>query len=336
MANDLQRVSMKNYLTAPSIDKYISDMLGERKTSFITTLTSMAGAGSKLGNCDKQSIMLAALKAVGMNLPIDQNLGFAWIIPYGDKAQFQLGVKGYLQLAFRTKNYITINSIEVRQGEFKGRNWIGDPILEFLPETERLKREIEGYAAGYETVDGMRKIVYWTKQSVEEHASRFSQAYRSFKAKGKSASTARSGNMSNPWATDFDSMAKKTVLKNLLSQYGELTTELQQALKYDQSYITLDEQGEEDVKYIDNMEEDVTEMITKEQQAFLLNTYPKEYIQEALFLIDLQDITQITDYEEFVKSCVEIEEENKSYQSEIVEKETKPVAKDTKKTESKK
>jgi len=315
---DLVTTSMKNYLSASAVDAYITSMLGDRKSSFITTLTSMAGSGTKLANCNKQSIMMAALKAVGMNLPIDQNLGFAWIIPYNDMAQFQLGAKGILQLALRTGNYRTINVIEVVEGEFKGRDWIGEPVIQFLGESERINKKIVGYVAGYETLNGMRKVVYWTTEAVEKHADRFSQGYKAFKKYGKSQSTAKSGNLSNPWETDFNSMAKKTVLKNLLSQYGELTTEtgsltqLGQALKMDQSVITIDDNMNETIKYIDNPStpED-TGRITKAQQELLLKTYSAEIINEALYIAGIEDITLIqTDtFDEFVKSCVKLQKE---------------------------
>ena len=316
--SDLVTTSMKNYLSASAVDAYITSMLGDRKSSFITTLTSMAGSGTKLANCNKQSIMMAALKAVGMNLPIDQNLGFAWIIPYNDMAQFQLGAKGILQLALRTGNYRAINVIEVVEGEFKGRDWIGEPVIQFSDESTRTSKKIVGYVAGYETLNGMRKVVYWTTEAVEKHAERFSQGYKAFKKYGKSQSTAKSGNLSNPWETDFSSMAKKTVLKYLLSQYGELTTEtggltqLGQVLKIDQSVITIDNNNEEVIQYIDNPSAQIDDgRITKAQQEILLKTYSQEIIQEALYLDGLEDITQITadTFDTFVKACVKLQKD---------------------------
>lgn len=309
----LQKTKMKDYLSSPNIDAYITQMLGERKSSFITTVATMAGPGSKLQNCDKQSVMMAALKAVGMNLPIDQNLGFAWIIDYGGQAQFQIGAKGFLQLALRTGNYKTINAIEVVDGEFKGRDWIGEPIIQFSSEEDRLVKPIIGYAAGYETLSGTRKIVYWTVDTVKKHAERFSQGYRSFLEKGPSQSKAKSGNLSNPWATDFNAMGKKSVTKNLLSQYGELTTEVRQAIRYDQAVISLDDKMNETVLYLDNPESiESYPSLSKKNQELLLKSYDAGLIKEALHNVGIEDITQLEDsgMNDFITVCEKLKNEN--------------------------
>ena len=312
MGNELVSVSMKNYLSAPAISRYVEEMLGTNKGSFIATVTSLVNGNYKLQNCDKSTILMACLKAVGMKLPIEPSLGFAYVIPYGDKAQFQLSYKGLVQLALRTGNYIAMNSIEVREGEFKGRDSLGDPIVVFSEEEERLKRKIIGYMAGFKTRSGMTKIAYWTTSQVEEHALRFSQGYKSFKAKGKSTSTARSGNLENPWETDFSGMACKTVLKNVLSKYGELSIEIQDAIKYDQAVIGMNAEFEETINYIDNQSGSaVSDNIDKKEQDLLLNSYTPEVISEALMLAEMGDITEIgkDGFNKFVVSCKKIKEE---------------------------
>lgn len=295
MSNELVTVSMKNYLSSPAIAKYVEEMLGERKGNFIATVTSLVNGSDKLQVCDKQTILMAALKAVGLNLPIEPTLGFAYVIPYGDKAQFQLGVKGLTQLALRSGAYAGINSIEVRQGEFLGRDDLGDPIIKWLSEDERLKLPVIGYMAAFKTVKGFSKKVYWTIKQVEEHANRFSQGYRSYKQYGGSKSNAKAGNLTNPWESDFNSMACKTVLKNLLSKYGELSIEMSNAIKADQAVITLSETGEEKIEYVDNVPEakDTTEYLSKKQQKALMQEYGADAVKAVLETCGYSDISEV-------------------------------------------
>lgn len=310
-----QLVSVKigNYLASENINRMISSVLKDRAGSFIATLTSLVNNNSKLMACDKSTVLTAALKAAGLNLPIEPSLGFAYIIPYGDQAQFQLSYKGLTQLALRSGVYAGINAMEVRDGEFFGRDDLGDPIIHWFDEGIRMKKKVIGYMAGFKTVRGMTKKVYWTTEQVEKHADRFSQGFRSFKAKGKSQSTARSGNMENPWSTDFDSMSCKTVLKSLLSKYGELSVEMQQAIKYDQSVVYLDESGNEmEPVYPDNTKDVVQEGLTKAQQEEILSTYDAATVKEALYNVGFKDITDISpdSLESFKSVCEDIKAEN--------------------------
>lgn len=165
---------MSTYLSNDSTKKYLSSILGERTGQFITSLTSLAGSSEMLKNCDRNSLLACALKAVSMELPFDPNLGFTWCIPYGRAATFQIGAKGYIQLALRTGQYKFIGSRDVREGEFLGRNFVGDPEIKWLPDEERINKEIIGYMAGLELVNGFRKVIFWSNQDVENHATKYS------------------------------------------------------------------------------------------------------------------------------------------------------------------
>jgi len=294
--NELTKVSMKNYLSSPAISKYVEEILQDRKGTFIATVTSLVNGNDKLQDCDKQTILMAALKAVGLNLPIEPSLGFAYIIPYGDKAQFQLGVKGLTQLALRSGEYAGINAMEVREGEFFGRDDLGDPIIHWLPEDERLNKKVIGFMSAFKTNKGFSKKVYWTIKQVEEHANRFSQGYQAYKKYGASTSRARSGNLTNPWESDFNSMASKTVLKNLLSKYGVLSIEVQDAIKADQAIISVTDDGSEILEYADNPNNTKSvadDLIPAKEQKAILKEYGSKVVKGALNEFQYSDISDI-------------------------------------------
>ncbi len=282
MAN---QVAMSVYLSNDSTKKYLNSILGNRTGQFITSLTSLAGSSEMLKNCDRNSILACALKAVSMELPFDPNLGFTWCVPYGKTATFQIGAKGYIQLALRTGQYKFIGSRDVREGEFLGRNFVGDPEIKWLPDDERANKEIIGYMAGLELVNGFKKVIFWTNQEVENHAIRYSQSYRKYK---------KTGNKSDAiWASQFEKMAEKTVLKALISKYGIMSTDMQKAVVSDQAKLNIDlETGEENINYIDNSE--ITETFTSEQQKELLEKYGADKVTKALEIMGTQSLNKLT------------------------------------------
>lgn len=256
-----EQQSMSSFLNQDNIRNYLSKLLGERMPQFITSLSTLVGSDEKLQACTKTSLMSCALKATSLNLPMDQNLGFAFAIPFKDNkkgitvAQFLLGAKAFTQLGYRSGQISRLNAIEVVEGEFKGRDFLGEPVINFLPEDERKTKDVVGYMAGMELTNGFRKVVYWTVQDLIKHASRYSMTYKS---------DLKYGSKSSLWNTNFDAMAKKTVLKNLLSKYAPLDTSLQKAIEYDQATIDFNEEtGEEIISYPDNAEE--VETISAEQ-----------------------------------------------------------------------
>ena len=242
-----KETTMSVYLSKDDTKKYLNTILGdkERVNQFITSLTSLAGSSESLKNCDRNSLLACALKATSMGLPFDPNLGFAWAVPYKNVATFQIGAKGYIQLALRTGQYRYIGSREVREGEFLGRNFVGDPEISWISDNERKDLKIIGYMAGIELINGFRKVVFWTTDDVETHALKYSNSYRKYKKTGDKNDAI--------WALQFDKMAEKTLLKLLISKYGIMSTDMQQAVISDQSKINIDlNTGTENIEYIDN------------------------------------------------------------------------------------
>ncbi len=294
MAN---QVAMSVYLSNDGTKKYLKGVLGNRTGQFITSLTSLAGSSEMLKNCDRNSILACALKAVSMELPFDPNLGFTWCVPYGKTATFQIGAKGYIQLALRTGQYKFIGSRDVREGEFLGRNFVGDPEIKWLPDDERANKEIIGYMADLELVNGFKKVIFWTNQEVENHAIRYSQSYRKLK---------KTGNKSDAiWASQFEKMAEKTVLKALISKYGIMSTDMQKAVISDQAKLNIDlETGEENINYIDNSES--VETLTSEQQKELLEKYGADKVTKALETMGIESLNKPTQSDmETLKNIIE-------------------------------
>ena len=198
----------------------------------------------KGGKCDRNSLLACALKAASMDLPFDPNLGFAWAVPYKNTATFQIGCKGY-QLTLRTGRYKALNSRDVREGEFVSRDFVGDPIIEWITDDIRPEKPIIGYIAGMELTNGFRKIIFLSIQEVEDHALKYSQSFRKYKQTGKSSETL--------WASQFDKMARKTLMKSLISKFGIMSTDMQDAIKSDHSSLKIDfDTGDESIEYPDN------------------------------------------------------------------------------------
>lgn len=223
---------------------YLRQVLGKNATSFVTSLTSIVSNNINLQECEPLSLMYVGIKAAALNLPLDPNLGFAYAIPYKNKktgkteAQFQLGYKGYTQLAIRSGQFKAINVTDVRDGEYQGEDLLtGELKLAAVPDREQ--RNIVGYAAYMRLVNGFEKAIYWSVAKVDEHAKKYSQTYSSDKDYIKKSSK---------WATDFDAMAKKTVLKMLISKYAPLSIEMRDAIQSDQAVFNSEGEG----KFLDN------------------------------------------------------------------------------------
>lgn len=311
--NNQTPVPMSAYLTNDTTKKYLESMLGNNTKSFITSLSTMVGSNSQLNACDRKSILGCALKSVGLNLPFDPNLGFCYAIPYKDGqtgesiATFQMGVKGFIQLALRSGQIRKLNVMAVKEGEFIGRDISGDPEIKWLSESERVKLETVGYMAYIQTTAGFEKVIYWAIEEVQKHAKSYSQAYRNALKSGKTNNVV--------WIDNFDKMAEKTVLKALISRYAPMSVELQEAIKYDQSSIIIDPvTGQENVSYVDNVE-DATVLVSKEQIKEIAMLMPKgSKISDFTKYTAIKDIPEEA-FEDIIKALKEIEpvgEENAS------------------------
>lgn len=223
---------------------YLRQVLGKNATGFVTSLTSIVSNNASLQNCEPLSLMYVGIKAAALNLPLDTNLGFAYAIPYYNgktkktEAQFQMGYKGFVQLAIRSGQFKAINVTDVREGEYQGEDLLTGELKIAIADG-REQRKVVGYAAYMRLVNGFEKSLYWSVEKVEAHAKQYSQTYSSPKDYIRNSSK---------WTTDFDAMAKKTVLKMLLSKYAPLSIEMQNAIQYDQAVFNSEGAGE----YLDN------------------------------------------------------------------------------------
>lgn len=209
----------KNQLFGASAQQYFADLLGERKDAFIASVISVVGSDANLQKCNPMSVALAAYKAVPLNLPIEQNMGYAAVIPYGNNASFQIMRNGWVELAMRTGQVRHIANEPVYDGELVKRNRFTD-TYEF-DETKRVPNaKIVGYMAYIQLVNGFEKTIYWSVEEVKTHALKYSQTFK----KGYGV-----------WRDNFDAMALKTVLKHLIVKYCPKSTELQNAIKDDQT-----------------------------------------------------------------------------------------------------
>lgn len=207
----------------PVIAKRFEEVLGKRAPQFISSLIQV---GNSLGpDCDSMSIISGAMVAASLDLPINKNLGFAWLVPFRDKgkqaAQFQLGYKGYIQLALRTGQYRRMNAGPINAECVGQWDAVGERVLDFSKYDP--DKPVAGYFFAFEMANGFVKRAYWSRKDVEAHAKQYSQSYK--------------GGYNSPWKTHFDEMASKTVIANELRQWGILSVEMQQALSVDQGIV---------------------------------------------------------------------------------------------------
>lgn len=212
--------SVKGLMDSPAVKKRFEEVLCERAPQYMSSIVNLVNSDTNLKKCEPMSVIASCMVAATMDLPVDKNLGYAWVVPYGTKAQFQMGYKGYIQLALRTGQYKAINVVEIREGELISWNPLSEEVeIDF---TQRKSDKVIGYAGYFKLLNGFEKTVYWSKEEVESHVKKFSKTY-SFK--------------NGVWQTDFDSMAKKTVLRNLLSKWGILSIEMQKAYSADNNSV---------------------------------------------------------------------------------------------------
>lgn len=238
--------------------EYLTNVLGEKKQTFVSNMVALVSSNKALSECDPSTIMFSCLKATALGLAVDPSLGLAWVLPYRDNknnttvATFQLGAKAYIQLALRTAQYKKINVRDVRQGEIVGEDFVSGDMQFKKLEKDREKAPIVGYVAMFELINGFSKQLYMSVEELDAHAKRFSQTYR--KGYGLWSDKEMRG-----------SMMEKTILKRLLSKYGVLSVEMEQAIKSDSAVL-----GENNsVRYIDNEEDAIDlEKAAAVQKAF--------------------------------------------------------------------
>jgi len=243
------------FIANPRTQDYLNTVLAEKKASFVNNLTALVSNNAALQVCKPDTLMFASLKATALDLPLDQNLGFAYVLPYKDNktgatsAQFQMGYKGFVQLALRTGQFKTLNATDVREGELLDEDFVTGELT-FKRAENRESLPIIGYVGYFKLLNGFEKYLYMTTAEMKAHALRFSQTFK----RGYGL-----------WADKdmFDSMAKKTVLKLLLSKYAPLSVEMRDAIKADQAVM----QKPEEYDYVDNQEQDDPAPMTESAQA---------------------------------------------------------------------
>jgi len=262
MANEITQTTAKkeitftNYITSSNIANKINEIIGDEKkgTRFISSIVSAVNANPALRDCENASILSGALLGESLNLSPSPQLGNYYLVPFKDKdrglvATFQLGYKGYIQLAIRSGQYKKLNVLAIKEGELIKYDPLNEEIEVKLIEDdeEREKTNTIGYYAMFEYVNGFKKSLYWTKKKMEKHALQYSKGYAK-----KTGYTF--------WEKDFDAMAYKTMLRQLISKWGIMSVEMQNAYESDMAYIKEDGTKE----YLDN-QNDFIEFEMQEQ-----------------------------------------------------------------------
>lgn len=243
MENNTQiALTTKNLFAKENVQQKFKELLGAKAQGFITSVLQIAAGNELLAKADPMSIYNAAATAATMDLPLNNNLGFAYIVPYNQKqkdgtykqvAQFQMGYKGFIQLAQRSGQFKTIAATPIYEGQLIESNPLTGFVFDFsAPKTDK----IIGYASYFMLLNGFEKTLYMTAEDLKKHGTKFSQTFK----KGFGL-----------WKDDFDGMAIKTVLKLLLSKYAPLSIDmLQRAVINDQAVIN--DYETEDITYSDN------------------------------------------------------------------------------------
>ncbi|WAJ24027.1 recombinase RecT [Lacrimispora xylanolytica] len=279
MGNEIttqQKTGIATFLGNDKVRANIMQVVGQKNTTrFIASVVSAVQNTPALQECSNNSILSAALLGEALNLSPSPQLGQIYMVPYKKKdregnvisvdAQFQLGAKGYKQLAMRTGQYLDLDVVLVRQGEYLGRDRLtGKHKFEFI-EDDAIREELPviGYLAYFELLNGFRKQIYWTRTKMEKHADQYSQAFNLNEVKSKNSKYDRvsyedflagkypekdSWKYSSFWYKSFDEMAEKTMIRQLISKWGIMSIEMSDA--YERDMAVINEDGSP--RYIDN------------------------------------------------------------------------------------
>lgn len=247
-------------ITTPGYQKLINNTLGDpdRAKRFIATITSSVAVNPALQDCEAGTILAAALLGESLNLSPSPQLGQFYLVPFKSKAkydrqgaliepevtkaQFILGYKGYIQLAIRSGQYTKLNVLEIKEGELKSFDPLNETIECMLIDDwdEREAAPTVGYYAMFEYINGFRKAIYWSKKKMMTHADKFSPAFSAEAYQkildGKIADKDM-WKYSSFWYKNFDDMAKKTMLRQLISRWGVMSTEMQSAFERDSALV---------------------------------------------------------------------------------------------------
>ena len=254
-------------ITTKSYQTLINNTLGDpqRARRFVSAITSAVAVNPALQECEAGTILAGALLGESLNLSPSPQLGQYYLVPFKSKAkydrqgnlispevikaQFVLGYKGYIQLALRSGAYADLDVMDIKQGEYLGKDpMTGKPRFSFIEDDdERDKLETIGYMAYFEYLNGFRKVVYWSREKMLSHADKYSPAFSA-----KSFQDIQDGKIaekdmwrySSFWYKNFDDMAKKTLLRHIISRWGVMSIEMQTAFERDSSVSEIGERGD--------------------------------------------------------------------------------------------
>lgn len=246
--NTSNKLTVAQYMKQPAVKSAMSNALGgdnERTFRLITQLTSVVSSNPQLAECDNATIITAGLKGESLKLSPSNEMGQYYLVPFNDSkngrkvAQFQLGYKGYVQLAMRSGQYKHINVLEVKEGELISSDPFNEEYIfkAIQNPSERRKAKTTGYYAMIELINGFKKSIYWDKEQMEYHAMTYSKGY-----KAKKGYTF--------WEKNFDEMAKKTLLRQIISKWGVMSIDMQQAYQSDMAVINEDNS----ISYVDSVD----------------------------------------------------------------------------------
>lgn len=248
-----QNMSLSELMHSPAVVGKLNEVWNspQMANSFMSSVISVANGNPQLRKAEPMSIIGAAMVAATMQLQVIPTLGQCYIIPYGSKAQFQVGYLGLLQLCQRSGQFKKILAAPVHEGEYiSGDEFDEDYVFD---RKQRKSDKVIGYMAKFELLNGFTKVAYWDIDKVKAHATKFSQAFRS--------------GFNSPWKSDFDAMAMKTVMKSIL-KYAPKSIEMQNAVTFDQAVINTNTSDVQDLdidafapEYVDNIESEKKETI---------------------------------------------------------------------------
>ena len=264
-----QNMSLSELMHSPAVVGKLNEVWNspQMANSFMSSVISVANGNPQLRKAEPMSIIGAAMVAATMQLQVIPTLGQCYIIPYGSKAQFQVGYLGLLQLCQRSGQFKKILAAPVHEGEYiSGDEFDEDYVFD---RKQRKSDKVIGYMAKFELLNGFTKVAYWDIDKVKAHATKFSQAFRA--------------GFNSPWKSDFDAMAQKTVLKSIL-KFAPKSIEMQNAVTFDQSVINTNTSDVQDLdidafapEYVDNIESEKKETIlAKATEAAMTDAAKKE------------------------------------------------------------
>lgn len=219
--NNIAKIDQfKGVLNSQTIRAQLKNSLKDKAGQFMSSMIDLYSGDTYLQQCDPEKVALECVKAAALDLPLVKSLGYAYVVPYKNVPTFTIGYKGLIQLAQRTGQYLTINADVVYEGEITDRDKLSGMIK---LDGERISDKIVGYFAYFKLLNGYEKILYMSKDEIVKYAEYYSPSYSS---------------KFSPWKSEFDKMACKTVLRQLISKYGPTSTEMQRVELTDDKGIT--------------------------------------------------------------------------------------------------